>query len=55
MAAAGAENLFTAQANGRTEINFTGKVGTDIRAAELEGFVRQIHEAGKHRYRSDLD
>ena len=47
MAAAGAETLFTAQANGKAEVNFTGKVGSPLRAAELDRFVKQIHQAGK--------
>ena len=47
MAAAGAESLFTAQAGGKAEVNFTGKLGSPLRAAELERFVQQIHQAGK--------
>lgn len=47
MEKAGAESLFTAQANGKAEVNFTGKIGSPLRAAELERFVKLIHQAGK--------
>lgn len=46
MEAAGAESLFTAQNNGKAEVVFTGKVGSELRAKELERFVQQIHQAG---------
>ena len=45
MAAAGAETIFTSQAND-SEVAFTGGVGSPLREAELERFVQHIRKEG---------
>lgn len=47
LAAAGAEALFTSQAGEGSEVHFTGKKNSQLRAKEVDKFVKYIHETGK--------